>query len=113
MIETIVKDYLQLNIPDIPILLERPANSPSTFVLLEKTSGGRENHINYATIAIQCYAPTLYEAAQLNETIKSFMFDIIELKALAKSQLNSDYNFTDPTTKEYRYQAVFDLTYYD
>lgn len=113
MIEKIIKDYLQTNIPDIPILLERPANSPTTFVLLEKTGSGRENYINYATMAIQCYAPSLYEAAQLNETVKSYMFDIIELNAISKSQLNSDYNFTDPTTKEYRYQAVFDLTYYD
>ena len=29
-----------------------------------------------------------------------------------KYNLNSDYNFTDTETKEYRYQAVFDINYY-
>ena len=28
-----------------------------------------------------------------------------------KSSLNSDYNFTDTSTKKYRYQAVYDIYY--
>lgn len=27
-------------------------------------------------------------------------------------KLDRDYNFTDTTTREYRYQAIYDLTYY-
>ena len=30
-----------------------------------------------------------------------------------RQTLNSDYNFTDVTTKKYRYQAVYDLKYYE
>ena len=31
---------------------------------------------------------------------------------VASCRLNSDYNFTDTTKKQYRYQAVFDIVYY-
>ena len=39
------------------------------------------------------------------------MRTIVNLPEIGRSQLNSDYNFTDTTTKGYRYQAVFDLIY--
>lgn len=112
MIEKIVYDYLKTHI-ESPVYMEQPKDKPGTFVLLEKTSGGRENYLNSATIAIQSYAPSLLNAAELNETVKSTMLNIIELKEIARCQLDSDYNFTDDTTKQYRYQAVFDFTYYD
>ena len=32
---------------------------------------------------------------------------------ISRVQLNSDYNFTDTAQKRYRYQAVYDLTFYD
>ena len=39
------------------------------------------------------------------------MDNIISLDSISKSKLNSDYNFTDTTKKQYRYQAVYDLVY--
>lgn len=30
---------------------------------------------------------------------------------ISKAKLNSDYNYTDTTTKSYRYQAVYDLVF--
>ena len=40
------------------------------------------------------------------------MLQIIELSEITRVDLNSDYNFTDETTKQPRYQAVFDLVHY-
>ena len=37
---------------------------------------------------------------------------MITLNSISKIKLNSDYNFTDTETKEYRYQAVFDINHY-
>ena len=54
----------------------------------------------------------MYEAAVLNERVKKAMDDIAVLSNVSKSELNSDYNFTDTTKKEYRYQAVYDITYF-
>lgn len=55
----------------------------------------------------------MYDAARLNERVKAAMDSAAELDAVSASRLNSDYNFTDTTTKRYRYQAVYDLVYFD
>jgi len=34
------------------------------------------------------------------------------LNEIGKVKLNSDYNFTDTVTKQYRYQAVYDISHY-
>lgn len=110
MIEKIVLDYLN-NTLKVSAFMEKPAKPPEEYVLLEKTGGSSENYINSATIALQSYAQTLYSAAELNEEVKVAMDNIIVLNEVMSSELNSDYNFTDTTKKEYRYQAVYDLFY--
>ena len=85
--------------------------SEDTYVVVEKTGSYVENHTRYATIAIQSYADSLLNSAKLNEKVKTAMEEIIEMPEIAKCSLNSDYNFTDTTTKKYRYQAVFDLVF--
>lgn len=121
MIEKTILDYLTEyftvnGVVTVPVVMQMPetvANpGNSKFILLEKTGSSWENRIFSATIAIQSYAPTLYEAAQLNEQVKAAMFNIITLDEITRIDLNSDYNFTDTETKQPRYQAVFDLTHY-
>lgn len=117
MIEKVIYDYLNNCFADnalgISAYMERPANPPESYVLIEKTgSGGEENHIKKSTLAIQSIKPSLYEAAVLNESVKDFMRAAISLDSITKVEINSDYNFTDGTTKTYRYQAVFDITHY-
>lgn len=111
MIEKIVYDYLSEALT-VPVRLEVPENPPERFVLLEKTGSGVENQIYSATIAVQSWAETLFEAAALNEQVKAAMDEIVRLPEICRCQLNSDYNFTDTATKRYRYQAVFDLVHY-
>lgn len=112
MIEEIVLDYLEEAL-DVPAFMEKPAkDTPAEYFVIEKTSGGRTNLIDTATIAVQSYAETLYDAAVLNDRMKKAMFEIESLPEVSACTLNSDYNFTDTATKSYRYQAVFDITYY-
>lgn len=110
MIEKTVLDYLNETLA-VPVYMEMPQEPLERFVLLEKTGSSVENYICYATIAIQSYAESLYEAAVLNEEVKEAMNNIIVLDAISESKLNTDYNFTDTTKKKYRYQAVYDLVY--
>ena len=111
IIEIIVLNYLNEH-ASVPVYLERPARKPPSFILVEKTGSGRSNHINEATIAVQSWAPRLTEAAALNEEVKALMDNLIELDSISRSQLNSDYNFTNTADKQYRYQAVYDITHY-
>lgn len=113
MIEKIILDYLDEALT-VPVWMEIPKGEtiPAEYVLLEKTGSNRQDHISYATIAIQSYADSMYDAATLNEAVKTAMDAIITLDSIGKSKLNSDYNFTDTETKKYRYQAVYDITHY-
>lgn len=111
MVEKIVLQYLNSRL-DVPSYMERPDKPPDEYIVIEKTGGGTNNHIKRAMFAIQSYAQSLLRAAELNEEVKTAMEDIIVLDDISRCGLNSDYNFTDTKTREYRYQAVFDLVYF-
>lgn len=112
MIEQTIVDYLDENL-SVPAYMEKPEDPPESYVLVEKTSGSESNHILSATIAVQSYALTLLQAAQLNEAVKACMKSMAAFSGISRVRLNSDYNFTDPAKKHYRYQAVFDLVYFE
>lgn len=111
MIEKIVLDYLseQLN---IPVSMEVPAQpTPPRYVVIEKTGSSKINRIPTANIAVQSCARSLLEAATLNELVKATMENIVTLPEIGGCHIDTDYNFTNPSTKTYRYQAVFRITY--
>lgn len=112
MIEKTILDYLNDRL-DVPVYMERPEGDIDSLVVLEKTGASVFNHIKSATFAVQSYAASLYEAALLNEEVKSAMDNLISIANISRSRLNSDYNFTDTSTKDYRYQAVYDIVYYE
>jgi len=112
MIEKIVLDYLS-DALSVPCLMEEPTGmTGEELIVIEKTGSSCTNRIYTATLAIQSYAPSMYEAAALNEQVKEAMDNIVALPDIARCELNSDYNFTDTGMKRYRYQAVFQLTHY-
>jgi hypothetical protein len=111
MIELIILNHLSSKL-DVTVSLEKPSAQTEAYVVLEKTSSGKSNHLPSATFAFQSYADSLYNAAVLNEKVKAAVESLIDLNEIRGLDLNSDYNFTDTTTKEYRYQAVYDIRYY-
>ena len=110
MVEKTVLDYL-LGRLEVPVCMERPEEKPQSYVIVEKTGSTHGDHLYHPTLAIQSYAPTLAETAKLNEAVKEAMLGITELNSVSSCKLNSDYNFTKAASKEYCYQAVFDMTY--
>lgn len=110
MIELIVKEYLE-EILKLQVFFERPQDPPERYVLLDKTGSGKENHICRAVFAIQSYAPSLIKAAELNDAVKKAMDNLVILDNIGKSELNTDYPYTDTTRKEYRYQAIYEVAY--
>lgn len=112
MIEEMILNYLSETL-DVPVLMEEAPATTETFVLLEKIGSAESNGISSATFAVQSYAKSLYEAAKLNHAVKGAMRDAVILDDVISCKLNSDYNYTDEETKRYRYQAVFDIRFYD
>ena len=110
MIEEIIFNYLKSTL-SVDVYMEIPPNPPETFVCIEKTGSSEQNYITTATFAIQSYANSLHSAAKLNYKVIEKMKKMNMLDEVFSSNLNSDYNFTDTSTKKYRYQCIFDITY--
>ena len=110
IIEVYLIEYLTKEL-GIPIYGQEEDAEDSSYVVIEKLGSYVENFTRHATIALKSYGATLLESAELNERVKSAMDDIIRKPEISCSKLNSDCNFTDTTTKKYRYQAVYDLVY--
>lgn len=115
MIEITIKNFLESKL-SLPVLLEKPKSKASKYVLIERTGGAQKNKIPSAILTIQSYDTTMQKAAELNELVKYWMLDgmegLVTENEVVSVDLNSDYNYTDTTTKEYRYQAVYNIVHY-
>lgn len=119
MIEKTVYDYLSENMT-VPVMMELPEvpsedypTFPKEFVVIEKVGGNITDHIRNATIALQSYSlNSLYNAAALNEELHGVM-DVMadRVDAISKCQMTADTNFTDTSTKRYRYQCLYNIFY--
>ena len=112
MIEVTLRQYLGEHL-DVPVWLEEPENPPKSYVLIERTGSQETDCIETVTFALQSYGETLYEAAELNMTVKALIKQAVELPTVSAVYINSDYNFTDTETKRYRYQCVAVVTHYE
>lgn len=117
MIEIIIKEYLEGALSGVPVFLEMPTQPdeelPTEFVLVERIAGSKTNQIDFASFAFKSYSTQrLYNAALLDESVRQAMEQAVTLDSIASARLASNYNFTDTSTKRYRYQAVYDIYYY-
>ena len=116
MIEAIVRQYLiSRDIERIGrnIRMQVPDNPPSEYLIIQKTGSRRDNRVDRAMIAIQSISRTSKEiSAVINSAVVEAMMEMADYSDdVYGCELNSDGDFTDPDTKEYRYQAVFNLYY--
>lgn len=117
LIEITVRNHMVAAM-DCPVFMEFPepeepgGEIPEYFIVIDKSEGSREEHIDGAMFLVQSYAPRKLEAMMLNEKAKNAMLRLEELPRIVECSLNSDYPFPDERKKQPRYQAVFDITYY-
>lgn len=109
MIETEILNILS----EYEAYCERPPKAPKEWVLIERISQSAVlNGLLYETrIAVQSYGETLLQAAELDESVKNTLLNA-DVETVTGIRLNASANFTDPETKEYRYQSVYDITHY-
>lgn len=96
---------------DVYVGVEAP-EAVSGYVLLDQTGSSNRNHITTATVAVQSYGASLEEAIRLNESVKAVMLGFVEEDEVSRVKLETDYNFTNTATKQYRWQAVYEITHY-
>ena len=110
MITKDLLDYLGTQLT-VGVYMEAPEQL-TNYVLIDQTGSSRTNHIITTTVAIQSYAPSLYEVMLLNEDVKAAMDGFAGLANVTRVELQTDYNFTNTATKQYRWQAVYSITHY-
>lgn len=110
MIAKTLLDYLDQTL-DVPVVMEAPEQT-SDYVLIDQTGSSRTNHIITTTFALQSYGKSLYEAMLLNQMVEAAMDGFAELDEITRVELETDYNFTNTATKQYRWQAVYQITHY-
>ena len=113
MIEVIILNHLKTKLT-VPVRLQKPEPLPTDgkYVLFEKIGGDQLNKTGGSTVAFQSYANSRADAMMLNEETKNAVESLIELDEIVSVKYNTDYNFTDTTTKQYRYQALYDIKHY-
>ncbi len=113
MIEKIVIGYIRKQLPKETIGYEPPKGLPDRFVTVEKTGSQQlAKGLYQSTIAVQSWAKSKQEAAELSERVCTALRRIPDEEDEVTKAYGSDYDFTDTATKRYRYQAVFTFTHY-
>ena len=111
-IEIAVIDYLRKALETDRIYAEVPEEKNGTFFVIDKIGSSTENRICTSTIAIQSYADSKLDASEQNERMKKAMDGITVLDCISGCQRDTDYDYTNIAKKQYRYQAVFEITHY-
>lgn len=113
MIESTILSFLENAGLDAPLYMEIPEDPPMEFYILENTGQSMRDHVRTTTMAVQSYAQSMERAADLAYEIDEIILETLqELDDVAGVRLNSLYNFTDQSTKQYRYQGVYIITHY-
>lgn len=113
-IEKHIIQYLKGRIEEVGdhVYAEKPVeNIPDVYLLVEKTSSSAENFIEFPQVAVQSISRlSKLNAAELNEKVKHEMIFMPRGANIYGCELNRDYDYNDTRTKEYRYQAIFDIS---
>ena len=97
---------------NVPVSMEHLPDEPKEYVLLERVGGSQEIGLERASFAVQSHSDSMYGACELNQKVRKAMLDLIEDPHISRVTLDSDYNYTDTTTKKYRYQGIYDLVFF-
>lgn len=103
--------YLSEQLEGVFVGVEAPKQI-TNYVLIDQTGSNTRNHITTTTIAVQSYGASLNNAILLNGEVKSLMAGFVAESEVASVRLETDYNFTNTETKQYRWQAVYQITHY-
>ena len=113
MIEIRVKEWLQECLPGVPVYVSDEDAKDEQRIVIDRTGGGNiEQHVRTAMLAVQSYGPTKLRAAHLHESVLQAMLRMTELDDISAISVNAEYDYPDYTRKENRFQAVFNIVYY-
>ena len=111
MIEVLMLNHLSREL-DIPVYAEVPEDKPERYVVIKKADYHKKDFLRCSMMLARSYGPTLLAAAELSSQVEKAMYSIIRDPRVSGCYCTGNYNFTDEETKQYRYQAVFDIYHF-
>nr|WP_301888457.1 hypothetical protein [Bifidobacterium dentium] len=98
----------QPELAEVPVSTDVPANRPSKFISIERTGGERTKILDRPELAIQCWAQSSVEAAELADMLVDVVLPrVYELADLGAFSVNSIYNYPLDETQP-RHQITAD-----
>lgn len=114
VIEELVINYLvSQNIEGIGghVYAETPVDAPDDYVLIQRAGGSQANFIRQHTVFTEVISRrSKIDAAKNHEAVIEAMLEMRDHTDVFRCVLNSDYDATNPARKEYRYQALWQIT---
>lgn len=111
MIEAIIIAYLNANLT-VPVSGEIPEDKTNRYVVVQKRGGERENHIYTSLFQFDVYAESLETAATLCKEVIAVIDEMTELDEVCNCEYGGDFNATNIASKQYCYQAMYNITHY-
>lgn len=109
MIEITIRDYLS-SILNVPVLLEKPKEVHTEYVLMELLDQGEINKIGAVTFDFTSQANTLYNAKVLSERVRHALESIVELDNISSAKFGgARYRISNKT---YKHIITFNFYYY-
>ena len=111
-IEEIAINYLlAANVVGTDVYAEVPLDPPDKYVLVQRSSGSYQNELRHIGLytEVRCRTSKL-EAAELHEAVVAAMRSMRDHTPVFRCELVSDYDAALTSTKEYRFQALFEIT---
>lgn len=109
MIEKTVIDYLKKQ--GWNVYAEKPDVVSGEYALVAKVGGSQTNHIRRATIDIQVYSDSTYNASLLNEQMIEVMNEFDDT-SISECNLIAEMIHNDLDNGVYSYQTTWEIYYY-
>lgn len=112
MIEVTLRNYLEVNLNGIKVVMEQPKNPPKKYVMMRLVDGGRINHVDAATLFVDVIADNLYDAAVLRDDVKDLLFNATTLDSITHASIGGERANTDSANHVYKYEMTYNFYYY-
>ena len=95
------------------VYMEKPKDAPEEFYVIQFVKGGNQHGLAEMSIIAQSYGKTMYRACDMNKDMEAALESLISEEYIRDISRNGSYPYNKPDTKQYRYQCLFDVSYYE
>lgn len=113
MIEVTIREYLEDNLTDVPVLLEKPKVKEPAYVIIRDIDAGRTNQISALTLSFTIGSDSMYKAKVLCDQVQNLLLESIALPQISSAKLGGMNGGAVASESVYEYEIIFNFYYYD